>query len=141
MSTRKKVLWWIGGTVFVIYALFPIAWIISISLKQPSDIANGQFLPTAASWVNYETILTGSASDLFLPALRNSFGSGPTSSMPGAGRISLTSVSNRSASPLATRAIAPSEPVSRSDFGFMTSAMPSVANIRSIDGRLAPLPA
>ena len=46
MSTRKKVLWWIGGAVIVLYALFPIAWIISISLKAPSDIANGQFLPT-----------------------------------------------------------------------------------------------
>jgi multiple sugar transport system permease protein len=74
MSTRTKVLWWIGGAVIVLYALFPIAWIVSISLKAPSDIANGQFLPTSASWVNYETILTGSASDLFLPALRNSFG-------------------------------------------------------------------
>jgi multiple sugar transport system permease protein len=74
MSTRKKVMWWIGGAVIVLYALFPIAWIVSISLKAPSDIANGQFLPTKASWVNYETILTGSASDLFLPALRNSFG-------------------------------------------------------------------
>jgi multiple sugar transport system permease protein len=74
MSTRTKVLWWIGGAVIVLYALFPIAWIVSISLKAPSDIANGQFLPTSPSWVNYETILTGSASDLFLPALRNSFG-------------------------------------------------------------------
>jgi multiple sugar transport system permease protein len=74
MSTRTKVLWWIGGAVIVLYALFPIAWIVSISLKAPSDIANGQFLPTSASWVNYETILTGSASDLFLPSLRNSFG-------------------------------------------------------------------
>jgi multiple sugar transport system permease protein len=74
MSTRKKVLWWIGGAVIVLYALFPIAWIISISLKAPSDIANGQFLPTSLSWQNYEDILTGSASDLFLPSLRNSFG-------------------------------------------------------------------
>jgi multiple sugar transport system permease protein len=74
MSTRKKVMWWIGGAVIVLYALFPIAWIISISLKAPSDIANGQFAPTNVSWVNYSTILTGSASDLFLPALRNSFG-------------------------------------------------------------------
>ena len=74
MSTRKKVLWWIGGAVIVLYAMFPIAWIISISLKQPSDIANGQFLPSSPSWVNYKEILTGSASDLFLPALRNSFG-------------------------------------------------------------------
>jgi multiple sugar transport system permease protein len=74
MSTRTKVWWWVGGAVIVLYALFPIAWIVSISLKAPSDIANGQFLPTNLSWVNYETILTGSASDLFLPALRNSFG-------------------------------------------------------------------
>src|ERR671911_859626 len=74
MSTRKKVLWWIGGAVVVVYALFPIAWIIALSLKTPDDIANGQFLPTAASWENYSTILTGSASELFLPALRNSFG-------------------------------------------------------------------
>ena len=74
MSTKKKVWWWVGGAVIVLYALFPIAWIVSISLKAPSDIANGQFLPTNVSWENYETILTGSASDLFLPALRNSFG-------------------------------------------------------------------
>jgi multiple sugar transport system permease protein len=74
MSTRKKVMWWIGGAVIVLYALFPIAWIISISLKAPSDIANGQFTPTKPTWENYTTILTGSASDLFLPALRNSFG-------------------------------------------------------------------
>jgi multiple sugar transport system permease protein len=74
MSTRKKVMWWVGGAVIVLYALFPIAWIVSISLKAPADIANGQFAPTTVSWVNYSTILTGSASDLFLPALRNSFG-------------------------------------------------------------------
>ena len=59
MSTKKKVWWWIGGAVIVLYALFPIAWIISISLKAPSDIANGQFTPTNVSWENYETILTG----------------------------------------------------------------------------------
>jgi multiple sugar transport system permease protein len=74
MSTKKKVYWWIGGAIIVLYALFPIAWIISISLKAPADIANGQFLPTQATGENYSTILTGSASDLFLPALRNSFG-------------------------------------------------------------------
>ncbi len=74
MSTRKKVMWWIGGAVIVLYALFPIAWIVSISLKAPADIANGQFMPTQVTGVNYSTILTGNASDLFLPALRNSFG-------------------------------------------------------------------
>ena len=74
MSTREKVWWWIAGAVILLYCLFPIAWIISLSFKGPADIANHQFLPTSSTGENYSTILTGSASDLFLPALRNSFG-------------------------------------------------------------------
>jgi multiple sugar transport system permease protein len=74
MSRREKIWWIIGGIVIVVYALFPVGWIIALSLKAPSDISNGQFLPTKATWGNYSTILTGTASDLFLPALRNSFG-------------------------------------------------------------------
>ncbi|MGY1624891.1 carbohydrate ABC transporter permease [Geodermatophilus sp. SYSU D00965] len=74
MSTREKVWWIVGGVLIVVYCLFPIAWIISLSFKAPSDIANASFFPTDATWANYTTILSGSASDLFLPALRNSFG-------------------------------------------------------------------
>jgi len=74
MSRKEKNLWIVAGIVIVIYALFPIAWIVSLSLKAPSDLNNKQFLPTNVSWENYQLILTGDASDLFLPALRNSFG-------------------------------------------------------------------
>src|SRR3954454_6344650 len=74
MSTREKTWWWIGGVLIVLYCLFPIAWILSLSFKDPSDIDNGQFLPSLFTWDNYSQIFTGSASDLFLPALRNSFG-------------------------------------------------------------------
>jgi multiple sugar transport system permease protein len=74
MSTREKTLWVVAGVVIVLYALFPIAWIVSLSLKSSSDISNGQFLPTVLSWENYQTILVGDAAELFLPALRNSFG-------------------------------------------------------------------
>ena len=74
MSTKERNLWIVAGIAIVVYALFPIAWIVSLSFKKPSDLANGQFLPTDPSTVNYELILTGAASDLFLPALRNSFG-------------------------------------------------------------------
>ncbi|SDC81883.1 multiple sugar transport system permease protein [Geodermatophilus telluris] len=74
MSTRSKVWWIVGSILIIVYCLFPIAWIVSLSFKAPSDISNGQFLPTDPSWGNYSTILTGAASDLFLPALRNSFG-------------------------------------------------------------------
>src|SRR4029453_17478717 len=74
MSRREKTWWWIAGILILIYCLFPIAWIISLSFKDPSDISNQSFLPTTFTGVNYSEIFTGSASDLFLPALRNSFG-------------------------------------------------------------------
>ena len=74
MSSKERNLWIVAGIGIVVYALFPIAWIVSLSLKAPSDLNNKQFLPTNLSWENYQLILTGDASDLFLPALRNSFG-------------------------------------------------------------------
>ncbi|MGY1772181.1 carbohydrate ABC transporter permease [Blastococcus sp. SYSU D00813] len=74
MSRKEKTWWWIGGLAIVVYCLFPIAWIVSVSFKAPSDLANGQFLPSDWTNANYSQILTGDASDLFLPALRNSFG-------------------------------------------------------------------
>jgi multiple sugar transport system permease protein len=74
MSRREKGWWIVAGVLIVLYALAPIAWIVSLSFKPPADLANGQFLPTKASGENYSLILTGAAKSLFLPALRNSFG-------------------------------------------------------------------
>ncbi|KQS54127.1 sugar ABC transporter permease [Geodermatophilus sp. Leaf369] len=74
MSTKEKTWWYVAGIAIALYALFPIAWIVSLSFKAPSDLANGSFLPTAFSGENYALILNGDASSLFLPALRNSFG-------------------------------------------------------------------
>src|SRR3954464_3135815 len=74
MSRAEKIWWVVGGIFIVVYALFPIGWILSLSVKGADDVPNGWFLPTKAPWENYSTILTGSASDLFLPALRNSIG-------------------------------------------------------------------
>jgi multiple sugar transport system permease protein len=74
MSTRERTLWIVAAIAIILYALFPIGWIVSLSFKAPADIANGQFLPTVFTWENYSLILTGDASELFLPALLNSFG-------------------------------------------------------------------
>lgn len=74
MSRKERNLWLVGGLAVVVYALFPIAWIVSLSFKAPADLANRRFLPTSPTWENYSTILTGDSSELFLPALRNSFG-------------------------------------------------------------------
>jgi len=72
LSTRERVLWIVAALVIALYALFPVVWIVSLSLKAPSDLANSQFLPTQVSFENYRLILVGEARDLFLPALRNS---------------------------------------------------------------------
>src|SRR5204863_5945604 len=68
-----------------------------------------------------------------------SAGSGPASSTPGSGRISLIKVRTRSDSPFATDAGA--EPAAvRCDFASICFAMPRRSIILSIAGRLAPLP-
>ena len=73
-STKEKVLWWVIGLLIVAYALVPVAWIVSLSLKRGADLSSQTFLPPDPTTENYELILSGSASDLFLPALRNSIG-------------------------------------------------------------------
>lgn len=74
LSGRARIGWIIGGLAVIVYALFPVAWILSLSFKAPSDLSNQQFLPTSPSVQNYRDIFTGNASELFLSALRNSVG-------------------------------------------------------------------
>ncbi|SEP14520.1 carbohydrate ABC transporter permease [Trujillonella endophytica] len=74
MSRKEKTWWWVAGIAILVYCLFPIAWIVSVSFKPPADLNSGGFLPDNATFDNYRTILTGNAKDLFRPALRNSFG-------------------------------------------------------------------
>ncbi|TFV50299.1 carbohydrate ABC transporter permease [Blastococcus sp. TF02A_35] len=74
MSRKEKIWWWVGGLAIVVYCLFPIGWIVALSFKSAGDLNSGEFLPNGATLDNYSLILTGDASELFLPALRNSFG-------------------------------------------------------------------
>jgi multiple sugar transport system permease protein len=70
-DTRKKVLWSVAILVVVLYALVPIAWLVSLSFKAPDAIGTDkQFLPKDPTFQNYEDLFTG-ASD-FPEALRNS---------------------------------------------------------------------
>jgi multiple sugar transport system permease protein len=69
---REKVLWAIGIAIVVLYALIPIVWIASLSLKQTADIADGNFLPSGGiSFDNYTTLFDTSD---FNHALVNSLG-------------------------------------------------------------------
>jgi len=70
-ANRDRVLWVIGILVVVFYALLPVLWIMSLSLKDPATIGDGRFLPQEWSLQNYEQLFE---TDAFTFALRNSFG-------------------------------------------------------------------
>src|SRR3984893_8163673 len=70
-STRQKTMWIIGAIVIVLYTLVPIVWILSLSFKKSTDVANKKFWPTHWTWSNYSTVFKTS---LFTSALRNSIG-------------------------------------------------------------------
>ncbi len=73
MKTDRKgqALWIVGAILIMFYALIPVAWILSLSLKAGDDINNQKFWPTDFSLENYRIVF---ASDLFTTALRNSVG-------------------------------------------------------------------
>jgi multiple sugar transport system permease protein len=71
-SDRKsQVLWIVGAVLIIAYALIPVLWILSLSLKAGDDINNQRFLPSQLSLENYRIVFS---SDLFTSALRNSVG-------------------------------------------------------------------
>ena len=70
-TPRQKVAWTVAIAVVVLYALVPVAWIVSLSLKTPATIADGNFFPSSISFDNYDTLFQTSE---FNRALLNSFG-------------------------------------------------------------------
>jgi trehalose/maltose transport system permease protein len=69
-SAREKVLWTVAILVVLLYALFPVAWIVSLSLKPTDKIADKKFF-SGVSFDNYNTIFKTSD---FTHALVNSIG-------------------------------------------------------------------
>jgi multiple sugar transport system permease protein len=68
---RSQAYWLIGGILIILYALIPIFWIFSLSLKVGDEIQNKQFFPRKFDLTNYASVFQ---TDLFTSALRNSFG-------------------------------------------------------------------
>jgi multiple sugar transport system permease protein len=73
MNTRTRIGTWIGFVLILVWCLLPVAWIISLSFKGPTETAAGspQFLPKQPTIQNYKDILDNPD---FQDALRNSFG-------------------------------------------------------------------
>src|SRR3954447_1448021 len=70
-TPRRKLLWTLAAVVVLVYALIPVIWIISLSLKTPETIGDGRFLPSQWTLNNYDTVFS---TGFFNAALRNSIG-------------------------------------------------------------------
>jgi multiple sugar transport system permease protein len=79
-ARRTQAAWIVGAILILLYTLFPIAWMVSLSLKPGGDVFNQQFLPTNPSLENYRTVFQ---TDIFTSALRNSIGIGIISTVLG----------------------------------------------------------
>ena len=77
-SAKGTGIWSVLAIPVMIWTVLPLLWMLSLSLKSASDLANpdkaylGNFWPKDPTLDNYRLIFTGGASDLFMPALRNS---------------------------------------------------------------------
>ena len=70
-TAREKVLWSIAILMVLLYALIPVMWITSLSLKPTADIGDRKFIPETFTLDNYDQIFS---TNLFNAALVNSIG-------------------------------------------------------------------
>jgi multiple sugar transport system permease protein len=72
-SARRALVWAVIDTLVVVYAILPVLWILSLSLKPTSTIKDGKLIPSSITFDNYRGIFRG---DFFSSALINSVGIG-----------------------------------------------------------------
>lgn len=70
-SRTNKLFWAAGSVIVVLYALVPVAWIVSLSFKPASELTDHRFLPQTWSTENYRSVFEEPE---FLAAVRNSVG-------------------------------------------------------------------
>jgi multiple sugar transport system permease protein len=73
IGVRRATSWVIVDTLVLLYALFPVLWILSLSLKPTSTVKDGKLIPSSVTFDNYRGIFRG---NFFSSALINSAGIG-----------------------------------------------------------------
>ena len=73
VNARRVTGWTVINTLVLIYALLPVLWILSLSLKPTSMVKDGKLIPSRITLENYRDIFQG---DVFSSALINSIGIG-----------------------------------------------------------------
>jgi multiple sugar transport system permease protein len=73
VGIRRATAWVIADTLVLLYALVPVLWILSLSLKPTSTVKDGKLIPSSLTFDNYRGIFRG---NFFSSALINSAGIG-----------------------------------------------------------------
>jgi len=73
VGARRATGWTVVNILVVVYALFPVLWILSLSLKPTSSVKDGKLIPSQITFDNYKGIFSGG---IFTSALINSIGIG-----------------------------------------------------------------
>ena len=73
VSPGRATGWAVVNILVVLYALIPVLWILSLSLKPTATVKDGNFIPSEITFDNYKGIFTG---NMFSSALINSIGIG-----------------------------------------------------------------
>jgi multiple sugar transport system permease protein len=72
-GARDYTLWSIAILLVVMFALIPVLWLISVSLKTPEAVTDGRFIPADISFDNYKSLFEGGIDDSpFIKPLINS---------------------------------------------------------------------
>src|SRR6201993_4962843 len=73
VGARRAAAWLTVDAMVLVYALLPVLWILSLSLKPTSTVKDGKLIPSSVTLANYRGIFRG---DFFSSALINSIGIG-----------------------------------------------------------------
>jgi len=71
VSRRRLLGWSTANLAVIVVALFPVFWLLMLSLKSPATVADGRLIPGSWSFANYKGIFGQS---IFTRALLNSVG-------------------------------------------------------------------
>jgi multiple sugar transport system permease protein len=77
-GARRAAAWVTVDAMVLVYALLPVLWILSLSLKPTSTVKDGKLIPSSVTFDNYRGIFRG---NFFSSALINSVGIGVTTTM------------------------------------------------------------
>jgi multiple sugar transport system permease protein len=73
VGAQRATGWIVVNILVLVYALLPVLWILSLSLKPSSSVKDGKLIPAKVTFENYKAIFQG---NIFSSALINSIGIG-----------------------------------------------------------------